>query len=57
MQKCLQTGASAADLVVDAPHSVQRRTCVGLLHRGVELALERLDVVLVVHLMIPRIPR
>src|SRR4029079_11878783 len=41
-------------LIVDAPHSLQRRARIGFLHGGVELALERFDVVLVVHLMIPR---
>ena len=50
MQEALEPVAAAGELVVDAPHGVQRGAGVGLLHRRVELPLERLDVVLVVHL-------
>src|SRR5262249_6089736 len=51
MHQGLQSGAATADLVVDAPHRLQRRSRIGLLHRSVELPFESLDVVLVVHLM------
>ena len=51
MQQGLKSGSSPVEFVIYAPHRVQRSAGVGLLHRSVELPLERLDVVLVVHLM------
>src|SRR4051794_4313036 len=44
--------AATVEFVVDPPHGVERRAGVRFLHCRVELTFERLDVVLIVHLMV-----
>jgi hypothetical protein len=55
VQESLKSFPATVEFIVYAPNRVQRRAGIGLLHRRVELTLERLDVVLVVHLMVSSI--
>src|SRR3954468_21822624 len=52
MQQGGQPLPATVELVVDPPYGVECRAGVRFLHCRVELTLERLDVVLVVHLMV-----
>src|SRR5262249_18068812 len=54
VQERLKARAATVELVIDASHGVESRAGVGLLHGCVELAFERLDVVLVVHVAGPQ---